>query len=211
MKSILFTILIVIVFINCVHSQNQVSIRPIIGVYIYNSDNASKVMGEKNFLIQYGFGFNYESENVLDYNLQIEYSFLFSKRDNTLEFVKGGPEPTGYFYTDVSLYNHNLDFSLKDDLLEWLSIGIGPTLSVVNRSVEIEGFEDRLASFCLGINGLLQIVIPFSDISKDWFFTGSAKIRYLHGIWYDKKGRNLDDYSQNYLTSNFSIGLGYDF
>jgi hypothetical protein len=52
---------------------------------------------------------------------------------------------------------------------------------------------------------------PFSDDSKDWFFYGGIKLRYLYGLIYDEKGRDLSNYNQHFLTLNLQLGIGYNF
>ena len=57
-------------------------------------------------------------------------------------------------------------------------------------------------------NGL---IIPLDENSTNWYFYGGIKLRYLYGLYYDEKGRDLSNYNQNFLTLNLLVGLGYNF
>ena len=86
-------------------TQNQITVAPVIGLYIYNSENSLPVMGDENYLLNYGFEVSYRNDNLLGYIIQFDYSYLYSGIDDVLKFVRtgeGGPEPLGYFYSDVS-------------------------------------------------------------------------------------------------------------
>jgi hypothetical protein len=44
-----------------------------------------------------------------------------------------------------------------------------------------------------------------------FFFTSKLKIRYTYSIWFDEGIRNLDNYHQEFLATQISVGLGYPF
>jgi len=215
-KIVLFcSILLVISFTNLI-AQNQVTFAPVIGLYLYNSENSLPVMGDDNYLLNYGFELSYRNNNLFGYTIQVDYSYLYSGIDDVLTFVntnEGGPEPIRIYQSDVSLSLNNLDISLIGNLGNKFSFGFGPSFSIVNRSVTVEyyEFEDRLASFNVGIIGLIDMRIPFSKNTEYWYFYSGLKIRYLHGLLYDEGLRDLDGYNQNFVTANLSIGIGYKF
>jgi hypothetical protein len=216
MKLYLYQFMIIILLGINIFSQNQISLKPGFGFFIYNSENSLKVMADKNYLINYGFGISFEKEDLFGYNSQIEYSYTFSGRDKTLEFIRtveGGPEPLGNYYSNTSLLFHNIDISLKGNLSEYFSYGFGPSLTIVNRTIEVPfiHFEEILASLCLGLNGIIDVILPFTEDINYFYFIAGLKIRYTHGIWYDNKGRYLDNYNQNFITINVSAGFGYNF
>ncbi|MCW8960965.1 MAG: hypothetical protein OQK29_05330, partial [Ignavibacteriaceae bacterium] len=72
-------------------------------------------------------------------------------------------------------------------------------------------FVDRLASFNIGINGLINMRIPLSKNAEYWYFYSGLKIRYLHGLFYDEGLRDLENYNQNFVTAILTIGIGYSF
>jgi hypothetical protein len=173
-------------------------------------------MGDENYLLNYGFEISYRNKNLFGYIIQFDYSYLYSEIDDVLKFVRtgeGSPDPIGVFYSDVSLSLNTLDISVNGKLGNIFSFGFGPSFSIVNRSVIIEysDFVDRLASFSIGIIGLIDMRIPFSKATDYWYFYSGLKFRYLHGLFYDEGLRVLDDYNQNFITGNFSIGIGYYF
>lgn len=174
-------------------------------------------MGDNNYLLNYGFELSYENKNLFGYDIQFSYSYLYSSIDHLLKFDFYSPapipQPNRFFYSDVSLSLNTLDMSINGDLGEFFSYGLGPSFSIVNRSVIFEryNFVDRLASFNIGLIGLINMRIPFSKSIEYWYFHTGMKIRYLHGFFYDEGLRDLDDYDQNFVTANLAIGIGYNF
>lgn len=203
-------------------AQHQISVAPAIGLYIYNSENSLPIMGDKNYLFNYGLEINYENKKLFGYDIKFSYSYLYSSIDSVLEFEIYDPAPIPitdrFFYTDVSLSIHNLDISINDNLGSIFSFGLGPSFAIVNRSIVVENadidqedFIDRLASFNIGLVGLIDMRIPLSKNAKYWYFYSGLKIRYLYGLFYDDGLRDLNDYSQNFVTANLTIGIGYSF
>ena len=107
-------------------------------------------MGDENYLLNYGFEVSYENKDLYGYDIQVDYSYVYSGIDDVLKFVYTGessPDPLGFFYTDVSLTLHTFDVSLKNEISGYFSYGFGPSFSFVNRSyiVDYSDFEDRLS------------------------------------------------------------------
>jgi len=221
-KIVLFcSIPLIISFTNLI-AQNQITVAPVIGLYLYNSENSLPVMGDENYLLNYGFEVSYRNKNLFGYIIQFDYSYLYSSKDNVLEFEfydpSPNPNPNRFFYTDVSLSFNNLDISINGNLGSIFSFGFGPSFVIVNRSIIVENadidhedFVDRLASFNIGIIGLMDMRIPFSQNTEYWYFYSGLKIRYLHGFFYDEGLRDLNDYNQNFVITNLVIGIGYNF
>jgi len=194
-------------------AQNQVKINPSTGVFIYNSENTLKITEIRNYILNYGFEVSYLNNNIFGYYIQVDYSYIYSGIDGTLEFFSTSGQDIGVFIVDVSLSFNTIEILLKNNLNDNLFLSIGPAFSFVNRSVfyDKDNFEDRLASFNIGLTSTLDMQWPFSDDSKDWFFYGGIKLRYLYGLIYDEKGRDLSNYNQHFLTLNLQLGIGYNF
>jgi len=218
---LLCSILLTFPFCN-LFAQNQISAAPVVGLYLYNSENSLPVMGDENYLLNYGFELGYRNKNLFGYTIQFDYSYLYSGIDSVLKFIITNEiEPNQAFYSDVSLSLNTIDISVIGYFGEIFSFGFGPSFSVVNRSINVENpyafdeeykhFEDRLASFNIGLIGLIDMRIPFSGGNNYWYFYSELKIRYLHGFFYDEGLRDLDDYDQNFVTANLAIGIGYNF
>jgi hypothetical protein len=213
--TLFFSILVFIPFANS-PAQNQITVSPVIGLYLYNSENSLPVMGDENYLLNYGFEISYRNKNLFGWIVQVDYSYLYSGIYDVLTFVKtneGGPDPTRLYHSDVSLSLNNLDISLIGNLGNTFSFGFGPSFSIINRSITVEyyDFVDRLASFNIGVIGLIDIRIPLSTNSNYWYFYTGLKFRYLHGFYYDEGLRDLEDYNQNFVTANLALGIGYNF
>ena len=172
-------------------------------------------MGDKNYIINYGFEVSYENKSLLGYDFQIDYSFITSSRDNVIEWARISMygDIVSKSYTNVTLTLHSFDLQLKNDLGEYFSLGYGLAFSFVYRTNEVQdyNFIDRLASFAIGINGAIDVRLPFGNDNNGLYFCTGLKIKYLYGLFYDKGIRDLSNYYQHFVTGNFSIGLGYSF
>jgi len=223
MKKIFLILILVLCSGAVVFSQNKVKFGLGYGIYLLNSENSNKVIGDKRFRSYLHYDFSYERENVFGYHLMLDYSYNQLTKDDAIVFVRTSevsPDPIGYIGEDVTLINHNFDLDYVEDLNQYFSCGFGPSFVITNRIVEIPlsisaaprmSLYDKLASSGLGANGFVQFSIPF-DASKDYFyFTSKIKLRYTHSIWFDKGIRNLDDYNQDFITSEISVGVGYSF
>jgi hypothetical protein len=221
-KIVLFCNSLLIISFGISHAQNQITVSPVIGLYLYNSENSLPVMGDENYLLNYGFELSYKNKNLFGYDIQFSYSYLYSSEDNVLTFEiydpSPNPNPNRFFYTDVSLTFNNLDISINGNLGSIFSFGFGTSFAIINRSIIVEkadidhdDFIDRLSSFGIGLNGLIEMRIPLNNDIIYWYFYSGLKIRYLHGFFYDEGLRDLDDYNQNFVTANLAIGIGYNF
>jgi hypothetical protein len=211
-----YTVILISIFTSTSFTQHQVTVKPSLGLYIYNSENSLKIMGDENYLLNYGFEVSYENKDLYGYDIQVDYSYSCSDFENVLEFVYTGessPDPLGFFHSDVSLSLHTFDVSLKNEISGYFSYGFGPSFSFVNRSYFIEhyDFEDRLASFAIGVSGSIDVKLPLGGNKNYWYFYSGLKLRYLYGLFYDEGLRDLSNYNQHFVTGNFSIGLGYNF
>ena len=54
-------------------AQHQVTISPVIGMYLYNSENSLPVMEDENYLLNYGFELSYRNKNLFGYIVQFDY------------------------------------------------------------------------------------------------------------------------------------------
>ena len=61
-------------------AQNQITVSPVIGLYLYNSENSLPVMGDENYLLNYGFEISYRNKNLFGYIIQFDYSYLYSAK-----------------------------------------------------------------------------------------------------------------------------------
>ena len=208
--SIKLSIIIAILFSNTL-AQDQIKITPSLGIFIYNSENPLKITEDNNYLLNYGFEVSYINQSLFTQNFQFDYSYIYSGVDGALEFLRTSGMDIGTSYVDVSLSFHTIDILLKNKLSEKLFYGIGPSFSLVNKSIfyDKDSFEDRLASFNIGLSGTIDMITPLNDSSTNWYFYGGIKLRYLYGLFYDEEGRDLSNYSQHFLTLNLLIGLSY--
>jgi hypothetical protein len=211
-----YIIILISIFTSTAFTQHQITVKPSLGLYIYNSENSLKIMGDQNYLLNYGFEVSYENKDLFGYDIQLDYSYSYSDFEDVLKFVYTGessPDPLGSFYSDVSLSLHTFDVSLKNEISGYFSYGFGPSFSFVNRSYIIAhyDFEDRLASFAVGVSGSIDVKLPLDENTNYWYFYSGIKFRYLYGLFYDEGLRDLSNYNQHFVTGNLTIGIGYSF
>ncbi|MFO7447303.1 MAG: hypothetical protein R6W90_13115 [Ignavibacteriaceae bacterium] len=228
MKNHLLLLIIVFAgfFSSPVFSQNKLSLNIGSGYYLNNSENSLDIVGDKRYKFYLFYGFAYERENILGFDLMFEYNYHQMVKKDVLTFVYSGeasPDPSGFFSADVSLINHNFDFTCTGRISSYFLYGIGPSFVITNRTIEVDlpdnigavqskmDFYDKLASSGIGLNGFLEFRIPLDNNPNYFFFTSKLKLRYTYSIWFDEGLRNLDDYYQEFLTMHLSAGVGYSF
>jgi len=216
-------ILLFVLFLSAysfIYSQNKVNLNFGYGIYLSNSENSTKIMGEESFRSYLFYGITYQREDLLGLNLMFEYSYHQITKEDALTFVITGPNdpyPIGTVGMPVSLISHTFDFNYVGNISQYFSYGIGPSFIIANRIIDLEGvfsnsgLYDKLASSGLGLNGFLEFSIPFTESENYFFFTSKLKLRYTYSIWFDEGIRNLDNYHQEFLTTQISIGVGYSF
>lgn len=202
--------IILILFSNSI-AQSQIKLSPSFGIFIYNSENPMQITEDSNFLLNYGIEASYLNRTLFRYDIQIDYSYIYAINNGALKFVRTSGFDIGTSYVDASLSFHTVDILLKNKLSEKLFYGIGPSFSIVNRNIFYvkENFEDRLASFNVGLSGTIDMINRINDSSTNWYFYYGIKLRYLYGLFYNENGRDLSNYSQHFLTLNIHIGLSY--
>ena len=181
-----------------------------------------KIVGDKRFRSYFFFGISFQKEDLFGYNLMVEYSYHEITKKNVIEFVRTGedsPEPLDYFGGDMCLVLHNIDFDYVGNINKKFSFGVGPSIYIANRIFEIDripfaisnfSLYDKLASSGLGINGFLMFNTPLFEV-QNILLISQIKFRYTHSVWFDKGIRNLDNYYQQFVTTQIMFGIGYLF
>jgi hypothetical protein len=224
--------LIIILFLSAgyfIYPQNKISINSGWGYYLNNSENSLKIMGDKRYKSYFQFGTAYQC-NIFGNTFMFEYTYHQMMKEDVIQFSRTASELDengnvvilGTIGTDASIINHNFDLDYVGTINLDFSYGFGPSFIITNRIIEVEPYStegevsthslyDKLASSGLGVNAFISYFIPFSDQPEHFFFNSMLKLRYTHSIWFDKGIRNLDNYKQEFLVFNLSIGIGYSF
>lgn len=209
-------------------AQNRLSFTVNPGYSLYNSENLMKVTSNKKVGWFPGLSLTFENENLFGHHLSFEYNYTHRKLKDVIQFLvtsEKGPEPIGTIGSDLILDLNNFDLGFILKLNEFIRFSGGPTVSYVNRSFVIDNLfssantqermqnslEDRLASICIGFNCAVDYIVPMSIEEKHFFFLTRLKLRYVHSVWFDARGRNLDQYFQSFLFSQLNVGIGYSF
>jgi hypothetical protein len=221
MKKFILLVTLFIFPISLVYSQNKISVNLVYGNYLSNSENSLQITKDKKFRDFLTYGFTIQKEDLFGMNLMLEYSYHNIKLDRIIKFEFYDPAPvpgTPPFWADMSLISHTFDLDYALKLQKYFSYGFGPSFEIINRIFKIDKISgtnltlyDKLASSALGVNGFLDFLYPLWESKNYLFLSCRLKLRYTHSIWFDKGIRDLDNYSQEFLTGQISLGLGYSF
>ncbi len=209
-----------------IYSQSRVSLSVGYGNYLSNSENSTRIMGDKKFRSHFVSELSYQNENLLGINMMLDFNYHELTKKNVVEFLvtgEDGPEIVDSYSADLSLVSFNFDFSYVGSISNNFSFGLGPSFCIINRIVEMDegiatignthgslSFYDKLASSGLGANGFIMFNTPIMVDSK-FFIISKLKFRYVLSVWFDKGIRNLDDYKQEFITGQITLGIGYKF
>lgn len=214
-RKILLTCLIVLSANSIILSQNRISANLGYGYYLSNSENSLIIMEKDDFTSYFNFGFAFQRNNLFGYNILLEYNYHEIKEDDVIQFFRTSsrsPEIIGFYYGDMTLTNHNIDLDFVGVINEYLLFGFGPSFVISNRTLVIDDLlKDKLASSGIGVNGFIRADLPLSNDKEYFYISAKLNLRYTHSIWFDEGLRNLDNYNQEFFTSNILIGLGYSF
>lgn len=217
-------LLLVFTSSSVVPAQDRVLFTLNPGASLYNSENSMKTIGDKSVGWFPGLSIGYQTERLLGLNLRCEYEYAHSRVRDALEFTVTSPsglEPLATFPAHLLLSTHSIDLEALYGLNMWLGVAFGPSFAFVTRTLQIVGipngesrpgtrdFEDRLASFCVGLNGSFTMGFPAKPEAGTVFFVSSVRLRYLHSLFFDKRGRPLDNYYQSFLNGQMQLGIGY--
>lgn len=224
MVKYIFLCCLTLVYLPFSHPQNKVALDFGYSYFLHNSENSMRIMGDKKFESHLIYGVSYSREDILGINLFLKYSYSELIEEKTLWFFRtaqDNPTIMSSYGADISLIMNKIDFSYIATISHYLSVGIGPSILFTNRIIEViipplneeKGnlLYDKLASSGFGGNTFLDFSFPINEGEKYFFLTSKLLVRYTHSFWFDEKGRNLDNYKQEFLDTNVSIGIGYSF
>jgi hypothetical protein len=202
--------------------QDRVYISFNPGYSFYDAENHTKITGGKTIGWTPGLSVGYQTERLIGEPLRFEYDFTYSRLSDVLTFVvtgSAGPSPVGYISASLTYAMHDLDLSLVIPFAEWAGASIGPSCALLRRTIDIPqipndqgrtlSLEDRLVSYSVGINVSLYLTLPGTPEPQTVFAFFGTKLRYLHSIYFDARGRALDNYYQDSLLGQIQVGLGY--
>lgn len=222
MRKFLLILLSFLLITTHIYSQNRITFNFGYGYFLYNSENSMKIMGDKKFDSHLSYGVRFLRKDILGLDISLGYSFSESVKKRTLIFYRTDPNsPTivDSYGSDVTLLTHTIELNYYTQITSYLSAGIGPTFLFANRILEAnfpgEGAKfniyDKLASACIGGNVFVEFTIPLNDAENYFFLSPKLKAVYAHSFWFDEKGRILDNYKQEFLDTQISVGVGYNF
>lgn len=203
LKLLYFTFILILP--NLSFPQNLYIINADYGKYLYHEDNSISLTRDQDFKICKGISIG-KHINFSTYKFLIEIGYNYSEAKNIYseEYIDGD--------LNVNLFQTSIPISVTLILSEDYLIDYGIGISIINniRTIQayypVSNFKDQLYSIGLGVNGL--VYKDFSLNKQETIFIRPAiSIKSNVGIYYDKSGRNLNDYNQLYFTINFTLGV----
>lgn len=213
MSKIISIIIISSVISNISFSQSIIYLKSDIGYFLSHSDNKLPITENNDFKFSWGIKTGYIYQLNDDYNLLAEVGYFSAKDNNIMEFTVVDQFGTHKYSFDLSQYSFPLDFSIIKKLNESIGIGIGLSFDGINRTIvmnfptPINIRKDKINILGVGGNFLFQINYP---LNKELTFISDFSIRYIRGIWYSEKGRNLENFNYNFWKSSISVGIGFN-
>jgi len=215
-------LLILLLVSPILYAQNKVFVSLNPGVYLFNSENSLKTMENGALRWAPGFSVAYERDSLLGMTVLLEYAYTHSSAINATPFVYSlSPTSVLSFGADLKFISHHLDIAMCFNPWRSVRLAFGPTISFDHRTIELTEprayeiasryFEDRLVSIALGVNASASFELPIQEGPKYLFLMSNLKLRFLRAVWFDRRGRDLDDYYQESLFAGLSLGLGYSF
>jgi hypothetical protein len=215
---------LVLISLSAGYGQDRLYFALAPGYSLYNSENKLRIVGDKSIGWTPAFSLGFETERFWNERLRIEYQYVYPRIYDILTFTvtsSSGPALVDAYTAHLFFSMHDVDLSLVMPICEWAGVSCGPSFALLNRSVEIprlrgsEGktlsFEDRLASYCVGVNASLYFSFPGTPEAESVYAFFGLKARYLIAVYFDARGRDLGHYSQESLVGQIQGGLGYSF
>lgn len=198
-------------------AKYRIAAQVVGGLYAVNSEDALPFLQDRKFIGGYGIDASIIRQTEKGCGLYLDVEYFRSNASGPLVFnvTPGlGPNTVNTFHGKVSLDQFSVDIGPRYQLTRWLQAGFGPSFAMESRSVDVPyaGIADRLDSYCLGLNAVAAATLPFHETgNRGFFWYYTLKLRYLHSIFFDARGRNLSNYSQSFLTASLGAGIGYAF
>lgn len=196
--------------------QTSMQVHVSYGKFLSHSDNEIEITEREKFDKVYGVSVAVQRQLPKRYSLQIEISYYQSSEFEVIAAVATDVTGQGVGENTANLKQESipLDLTLLFNTGD-LSFGAGASIANIQRILHLESSvpsigtsEDRLSSVAIGINGLVEYRIPLSS-AKTVNLIPALKFRYLNAVWFDEKGRNLDNYEQNYFVGQLVLGLNF--
>ncbi len=198
-------------------TRYRITAQAVGGLYAVNSEDALPFLQDHKFIGGYGIDASIGRQTLKGCGLGLDVEYFRSNASGPLVFnvtLGGGPNTVNSFNGKVSLDQFSADLGPRFQLTRWLQAGLGPSLAIESRSVDIPyaGIADRLNSYCLGLHAIAAATVPLSrGDSNGFFWYYTLKLRYLHSLFFDARGRDLSGYSQSFLVASLGAGIGYSF
>jgi hypothetical protein len=210
----------VVCLTNRTFAQHQVYGKFDLSTCAVHTENSMAIVGDKRIKSFTGFSVGYGYEWGEQTDLDVEFSYLRRTigQVQTFDFYSpDNPETPTTTQADLRYSYYICDLAVKYKVSDIMTIGIGPSYAIINRSVEVVPFvsgnqtinyRDELSSRALGVNTSIQGKILLDNKEKIGLIL-EAKPRFLYSIWFDEGGRDLSNYRQISVTVDFCAGISY--
>lgn len=192
-------------------SRYRVAAQIVGGVYVFNSENDLPITQDGKFIGGYGINASVMREETGPCSPSIDLQYYTSSAPMEFNYsLSGLPAIRGKLIIDQFIADAGLNYRIT----KWTLLGFGPSLAMARRTVDLpdKNIADGLNSYCAGVFCTAAMLSPLGKEGSSRLYSYyTLKLRYLHSLFFDTRGRNLGSYSQSFLTVSLGMGIGYAF
>jgi hypothetical protein len=163
------------------------------------------------------------------FNIAISHNFSFAELQLDLGYFKATAEDV----SEISALDENGSYSLHDDadiLVQnypidlfvsvyknsWFNSGIGPSMVITNRQIDLYyindiRFRDKISSIGLGLAAFVNLRIQVFAELENFIFLVGLKVRKINSVYMITEGRKTGNYKINFFQNQFNIGFSWQF
>jgi len=183
------------------------------GAFSSHSDNSLNLLDSKKVSRYSGFSAGVRF-SFFTQEFQVEVGTFSSEANNLFYLYTPGDD--GFFERenrpDLSFSSYPLELLYIPYKIDWFMVGVGPSMVVTNRKLQLNygennTFTDKINSVGLGFSIFAQLIFkPFKDLKNLDIFIG-VKYRKINSFFMTKEGRRLGSYEINFSQQHVNIGF----
>jgi hypothetical protein len=218
---ILLCIAIAICIKTDVHPQRLLLAEFTYGRFVQHTDNDLDITNENDLENSFGFNIGFQFNIKQSHSLRFHLGYFGSVAEKATSSSNYVEDPHGnVYYTmkpiDLIFHSFPVYIHYVWSVHRYVNICLGPSLAgnirkitvhYVDHNLEDKEFIDRLFGIGAGIAGSVKLSIPLAQESQYCFILGLG-FHYMRSLWFNAKGRDLDDYGLSYTQFQISTGIG---
>lgn len=218
-KYFIITILSLIT-IELAEASGSFSIAGNVGYFLKHSDNKLPITKNRNLGLNYGFYTIYSFQLKRYKNLYLEFCLgLNQSKSNAYKMTVIDGDDISQFPIVLTQQSFPVDINGIFYTNKNFDIGFGASVVGLRRCISLKikedffsidpvrNFHDQLFSIGLGANLIIKVKHPFLKLFSIAIYN-DIKVSFVKSIWFDKNGRDLNDFSYDYVTIELLLRTG---